>query len=85
VKSRVIGPVIHVRITDNGPGIPEEMQKKVFDPFFTTKAASKGTGLGLWVSYNIIEKLGGSITLRSEVGKGSTFTVQLPVVIPEKK
>ncbi|MCJ7595968.1 MAG: sensor histidine kinase [Desulfobacterales bacterium] len=85
VKSRVIGSLIHVRITDNGPGIPEEMQKKVFDPFFTSKEASKGTGLGLWVSHNIIEKMGGSITLRSEVGKGSTFTVQLPVIIPEKK
>ncbi|TFG89528.1 MAG: HAMP domain-containing histidine kinase, partial [Syntrophobacterales bacterium] len=83
--SRVIGSLIHVRITDTGPGIPDEMQKKVFDPFFTSKEASKGTGLGLWVSHNIIEKMGGSITLRSEVGKGSTFTVQLPIITPEKK
>ena len=57
----------------------------MFDPFFTTKETGKGTGLGLWVSYNIMEKLGGSIAFRSQVGKGTTFTVQIPVVVPEKK
>ncbi|WP_369603920.1 ATP-binding protein, partial [Klebsiella quasipneumoniae] len=57
----------------------------VFDPFFTTKETGKGTGLGLWVSYNIMEKMGGGIFLRSEEGKGSTFTVLIPIVVPEKK
>lgn len=85
VKSRTIGSQIHVRVRDNGPGIPENRQKRVFDPFFTTKDTGKGTGLGLWVSYNIMEKMGGSITLQSEEGKGSTFTVQIPIVLPEKK
>jgi two-component system NtrC family sensor kinase len=67
VKSTRSGEEIHVRITDNGPGVPEELQRKVFDPFFTTKAAGKGTGLGLWISYNIVEKMGGTITLNSTV------------------
>jgi two-component system NtrC family sensor kinase len=76
---------ILVQVMDNGPGIPEEMQKRVFDPFFTTKQAGKGTGLGLWISYSIIEKMGGSISLSSTVGVGTTFSVRLPIVVPEKK
>lgn len=85
VNSMRFGSEIHVRIKDNGPGIPEDQQRKVFDPFFTTKASGKGTGLGLWVSYNIMEKMGGTIVLRSEIGKGSTFTVKIPIILPEKK
>jgi two-component system NtrC family sensor kinase len=85
VRSARFDSEIHVSVKDNGPGIAKDQQRKVFDPFFTTKASGKGTGLGLWVSYNIIEKMGGTITLDSEVGKGSTFTVRIPVIIPEKK
>ena len=85
VTSREVDSFINVDITDNGPGIPEDKQKKVFDPFFTTKETGKGTGLGLWVSYDIVAKMGGSISVKSEVGKGTTFTVALPAVIPEKK
>ena len=85
VKSKLTKERIDVSITDNGPGIPKEKQRKVFDPFFTTKQAGKGTGLGLWISYNIMEKMGGTITLSSELNQGSTFTVEIPVVIPEKK
>ncbi len=85
VKSRRADGFIHVDITDNGPGIPKDQQKKVFDPFFTTKETGKGTGLGLWVSYDIIAKMGGSISFKSETDKGTTFTVALPVVTPEKK
>ena len=59
--------------------------RKDLSPFFTTKGTEKGTGLGLWVSYNIIEKMGGTITLKSEGGKGATFTVQIPIVFPEKE
>jgi len=76
---------IHISISDNGPGIPEELQTKVFDPFFTTKQSGKGTGLGLWISYSIIEKMGGTITLNSKPGAGTAFTVKIPVVVPEKK
>jgi two-component system NtrC family sensor kinase len=85
VKSRADDSVIRVVITDTGPGIPENMQKKIFDPFFTTKSSGKGTGLGLWISYTIIEKLGGSLSLRSQVGQGAEFTITLPIVRPEKK
>ena len=85
VTSRQVDSFINVDIRDNGPGIPEDKQKKVFDPFFTTKETGEGTGLGLWVSYDIIAKMGGSIRIKSEVGKGTTFTVAVPAVIPEKK
>jgi two-component system NtrC family sensor kinase len=85
VKSVRSGDEIHVSVADNGPGIPEDLQRKVFDPFFTTKTSGKGTGLGLWISYSIVEKMGGTITLNSRVGGGSVFTVKIPVVFPEKK
>lgn len=85
VKSARSAGHILVRVTDNGPGIPEEMQRKVFDPFFTTKSAGKGTGLGLWISYGIMEKMGGNISLNSKAGEGTTFLVQIPIVLPEKK
>jgi two-component system NtrC family sensor kinase len=84
VKSRSDDSKIRVIITDTGPGIPENMQKKIFDPFFTTKSSGKGTGLGLWISYNIIEKLGGSLSLRSQAGQGAEFTITMPIVRPEK-
>jgi two-component system NtrC family sensor kinase len=85
VKSRADDSEIRVIITDTGPGIPENMQKKIFDPFFTTKSSGKGTGLGLWISFTIIEKLGGRLALRSHAGEGAEFTVTLPIVRPEKK
>jgi two-component system, NtrC family, sensor kinase len=70
---------IAVSIADNGPGIPNEMMNRIFQPFFTTKEVGKGTGLGLSISYTIIQKLGGRIMVASEVGKGTTFAVYLPV------
>jgi len=66
-----------VMIADTGPGIPEEVRERIFDPFFTTK--EHGTGLGLSISYGIVEQHGGNITVESTLGKGSTFTVQLPL------
>jgi two-component system NtrC family sensor kinase len=59
--------------------MPEEVQKRVFEPFFTTKPAGKGTGLGLSISADIIRKHHGTISVASEPGKGTTFTVRLPV------
>jgi len=85
VESRRKDTEIIVNIKDNGSGIPEEIQKKIFDPFFTTKEPGKGTGLGLWVTYNIVEKMGGTIHVKSKVGQGSTFIVTIPIVTPEKK
>ncbi len=71
---------VGIRITDNGPGITEEVQKKLFDPFFTTKPTGKGTGLGLSISYQIIvEKHHGNIIVCSAPGKGTTFMIQIPV------
>ena len=66
-------------VTDSGCGIPPENIGKIFDAFFTTKEIGKGTGLGLSISYDIVKKHGGEITVESEVGKGTTFTVRLPV------
>lgn len=67
------------KITDDGPGIPEEIVSRIFDPFFTTKPAGKGTGLGLSVSYDIIvNKHKGRLLVESELGKGTTFTIKLP-------
>ena len=64
---------------DSGPGISPELQKKIFEPFFTTKPAGQGTGLGLSVSYGIIESHGGRIEVRSSLGSGATFVISLPV------
>ncbi|MDI6775797.1 MAG: ATP-binding protein [Syntrophales bacterium] len=85
ISSQRINSEIAVSVKDNGPGIPREYQARAFEPFFTTKERGKGTGLGLSVSYNIVQNMGGTITLESEEGKGTTFTVGLPVVVPEKK
>ncbi|MGB6067427.1 MAG: ATP-binding protein [Desulfomonilaceae bacterium] len=67
-----------IEVSDDGPGIPKEILGKIFEPFFTTKDARDGTGLGLSISYSIIEELGGKITVASEEGKGTTFTICLP-------
>lgn len=78
------GHRVHVAVQDTGPGIPPEIKARIFDPFFTTKPAGKGTGLGLSICYGIVQGLGGSITLDSEVGQGTTFHVLLPVDEEEK-
>ncbi|MBI2931273.1 MAG: HAMP domain-containing protein [Planctomycetes bacterium] len=70
---------VAVRISDTGCGIPPENLEKIFDPFFTTKDPGKGTGLGLAVSLRLAENHGGTIDVASEVGKGSTFTIVLPL------
>jgi two-component system, NtrC family, sensor kinase len=70
---------VELVFSDTGCGIPTEQQDKIFDPFFTTKPPGKGTGLGLSISHSIIVKLGGRITVSSEVGCGATFTIHLPV------
>ena len=72
------GETVIVRVKDTGQGIKEEHRGKIFDPFFSTKGA-RGTGLGLSVSYGIVEGHGGTIEVQSEMGKGTVFTVMLPV------
>lgn len=73
------GEEVFVQIADTGKGIPEENLKRIFDPFFTTKPVGKGTGLGLSLSYGIMQKHNGRIEVQSEVGKGTTFTLWLPI------
>jgi histidine kinase len=69
---------IIIKISDSGPGIPEENREKIFESFFTTKVKGKGTGLGLSISQGIIYELGGAITLTSEVDQGAEFTISIP-------
>jgi signal transduction histidine kinase len=73
------GSFVEVRIADTGGGIAPDTLPRIFDPFFTTKEVGEGTGLGLSVSYGIVQAHGGVIEVESEVGKGSTFTIALPV------
>ncbi len=72
-------PCLCIQFTDTGCGIPKEHLSKIFDPFFTTKEEGKGVGMGLTVVYTIIQKFGGSVSVSSEVGKGTTFTIELPL------
>ena len=76
--------VVLLHVSDNGEGILPENLAKIFDPFFTTKPEGKGVGLGLAVSYGIIEAHGGDIEVKSTVGEGTTFTVSLPLVPPAR-
>jgi len=78
-RDREAGRFVEVQITDTGVGIAPEHLPRIFDPFFTTKDVGEGTGLGLSVSYGIVRTHGGYIEAKSETGKGSTFTVGLPV------
>ncbi len=66
-------------VTDSGTGMDAETQKHIFEPFFTTKPVGEGTGLGLSITYGIVERHGGTITVESRAGRGTTFTVTLPV------
>jgi two-component system, NtrC family, sensor kinase len=70
---------VQVIISDNGSGIKEENLKNLFDPFFTTKPVGEGTGLGLSISYDIIKSHEGEITVESQIGKGTSFTILLPL------
>ncbi len=70
---------VRITIQDNGSGISRDVLKHVFEPFYTTKEKGKGTGLGLSISYGIITRLGGTITVDSEVGKGTSFFIDIPV------
>ena len=68
-----------VTISDTGIGIPKDIIYRIFEPFFTTKEVGKGAGLGLSISYGIVEAYGGTITVQSEVGAGTTFELRFPV------
>jgi len=72
------GDVVEIEVRDNGPGIPAKIRKKIFDPFFTTKDVGKGSGLGLFVVYEIIDEHDGSIAVGGAPGGGTLFTIRLP-------
>jgi len=80
ISTRQSGPMAEIRVSDTGCGIPESIRSKIFDPFFTTKPVGQGTGQGLALAHSIIvKKHGGSLTVESEPGQGSTFIIQLPL------
>ena len=76
---------VTIWIIDNGPGMDEEVRSRIFDPFFTTKPVGQGTGLGLSISYQIVvERHNGQLTCQSSPEQGTTFTIELPIVQPNK-
>lgn len=85
VSTRQEGGLALVTIADTGGGIPEEIRARVFDPFFTTKAVGKGTGQGLAIARSIAEKYSGSLSFVSEPGRGTVFTLSLPIARPSEE
>jgi signal transduction histidine kinase len=79
VSTGVKGDSVWISIADTGSGIPKDVLPRIFDPFYTTKPVGKGTGLGLSISYGIIQHHHGSIDVQTEVGKGTTFYITLPI------
>lgn len=79
VRVRATGDTVAVEIRDTGVGIPPQEAQKIFDPFYTTKPVGMGTGLGLSICRNIVRSLNGSLEVDSDIGRGSVFTVRLPV------
>ena len=76
---------VEVRFADTGSGIASEHLDRIFEPFYTTKPTGKGTGLGLYISFSIVEAMGGTIAVDSEVNVGTTFTLSFPSIITDKK
>ncbi len=69
-----------ILISDDGPGIPDDIQERIFDPFFTTKDPDRGSGLGLAIAFEILRDHGGALELRSREGGGACFTARLPLL-----
>lgn len=82
VRTGVTGDKVWLEVADTGTGIPKDVLPRIFDPFYTTKPVGKGTGLGLSLSYGIIQKHHGSIDVQTEMDKGTTFRVTLPINQP---
>jgi signal transduction histidine kinase len=71
-------PLVALSVSDNGPGISDDVLPKIFDQYFTTKAASQGTGLGLNIVHRLVKEARGALHVRTKLGRGTTFTVYLP-------
>ena len=84
IRTAAAGDSVRIAFADTGPGIPADILGRIFDPFFTTKPEVSGTGLGLSVSLGIVQSHGGTIEVASEVGRGSTFTVTLPLHLDDE-
>ncbi|MGD9209656.1 MAG: response regulator [Desulfobacteraceae bacterium] len=82
IETQSLDDGVEIRISDTGCGILKENLTRIFDPFFTTKDVGKGTGLGMNIAYNIIQKHHGSIIVDSKLGQGTTFTIRLPLTLP---
>jgi two-component system NtrC family sensor kinase len=82
ISSRRVGERIVVDFVDSGPGLSDEVMQHLYDPFFTTKPKGKGTGLGLYVSRDIMIRLGGDLTAANRSGGGAVFSLQLPLAAP---
>ena len=78
VRARIASGRVTIELSDTGTGIPEEIRERIFEPFFTTKEVGKGTGLGLPICQRIVERLGGTLTIESEIGRGSKVLIDLP-------
>ena len=85
VSVQEVGNTIEVRFADTGVVIAPELLERIFAPFFTTRSDEGGTGLGLAVSYGIIERHQGEITVESTVGEGTTFILRLPIATADGK
>jgi two-component system NtrC family sensor kinase len=86
IRTQILGAnQVGLTISDTGCGIPKDHLPRIFDPFFTTKPSGQGTGLGLSICHGIIDRLGGTIAVASEVGKGSTFTITLPMTLTRQE
>ena len=81
ISAHVLNDTVALTFTDTGCGIPKEHLSHIFEPFFTTKEVGQGTGLGLSISYDIIKKHNGEISVTSEVGKGTSFLITLPLIV----
>jgi signal transduction histidine kinase len=79
ITTEKAGEIVRASFSDDGPGIPPENLGQIFNPFFTTKEVGKGIGLGLSICHGIVTEHGGKIYAESELGKGSTFVVELPI------
>jgi signal transduction histidine kinase len=79
ISTRIVGDMVKISIKDTGSGMTEDVRKKIYDPFFTTKEVGKGTGLGLYISYGIIEKHNGKMEVFTKVGEGTEFVITMPI------
>src|SRR4030042_7127769 len=79
ITTEKAGDVVRISFSDDGPGIPSENLRQIFNPFFTTKEVGHGIGLGLSICHSIVTEHGGKIYVKSELDRGSTFVVELPI------